>query len=212
MILKFIKNQRLKKRRSNKKLLKTLYHELGHLFIAILYEDIFQIKLLVIDKKIAQKKSSLDVNGGLSITVSPSILRNFNDSEVFVSMSFGGMCSQNLFFISNEKDISNKIKSFIDSPDENMDNDGGVKDFEDAKPYIIKNAKVLGMDDEDYVKRILKINFDYLSNPEVWNFLERFADEVLQSRKLLFNRQEIFSIFEKIKVSKDKLHSIYLSA
>lgn len=121
------------------------------------------------------------------------------------------MCSQNLFFISHEKDISDKIKSFIDSPDKNMDNEGGVRDFEDAKPYIKKNAKEVGIDAVDYVRRILKLNFDYLSNPEVWFFLEKFADEVLKKRKLVFNREEIISIFDKRDVSREHLHSIYKS-
>lgn len=55
MIFKLIKESRRKKRLGNKFLLKTVYHELGHLFIALLFDDMFPITRLIIDKKKLKK-------------------------------------------------------------------------------------------------------------------------------------------------------------
>lgn len=118
------------------------------------------------------------------------------------------MCSQNLFFI-DEKEFEDQIKLFVASPDKNMNNEGAVQDIESSRKYIRQNAGELGVLFQDYVCMVLKINFEYLSRPDVWSFIKKFANAILLERKLIFDRKEILLICNEIGFDYKEFRAIY---
>lgn len=185
-------------RKKNKKLLKTTYHELGHLYVALLFDNFIPVTQLVIGKKgIKAKTGNNHLNGGVAYNID---MHNFNDInfvDQFIGVSLAGMCSQNLFFI-NREEFKIKIPLFVLQPDRYMNNEGGIADWELAKNNLTSNSIKLGMPSTQYREDIMEYIFSYLSRDEVWDSIDLFANILLRKRKMTLNRIEINSIINKI--------------
>lgn len=185
-------------RKKNKKLLKTTYHELGHLYVALLFDNFIPVTQLVIGKKGIKAKTGYNhLNGGVAYNID---MRNFNDInfvDQFIGVAMAGMCSQNLFFIRREE-FKIKIPLFVLKPDKYMNNEGGIDDWNLARDILINNSGKLGIPSSKYREEIMMYIFSYLSNDEVWNSIDLFANILLKRRKMTLNRIEINSIITKI--------------
>lgn len=185
-------------RKKNKKLLKTTYHELGHLYVALLFDHFIPVTQLVIGKKgIKVKTGNNHLNGGVAYNID---MRNFNDInfvDQFIGVSLAGMCSQNLFFI-NREEFKIKIPLFVLQPDRYMNNEGGIADWELAKNNLTSNSIKLGIPNTQYREDIMEYIFSYLSRDEVWDSIDLFTNILLRKRKMTLNRIEINSIINKI--------------
>jgi hypothetical protein len=185
-------------RKKNKRLLKTTYHELGHLYVALLFDNFIPVTQLVIGKKgIEAKTGNKDWNGGVAYNINKSNFNDVNFVDQFIAVALAGMCSQNLFFTSREE-FKIKIPLFVLNPDKYMNNEGGIPDWVLAKSNLISNSGKLGIPITKYREEIMMYIFSYLSNDEVWYSIDLFANILLKRRKMALNRIEINSIINKI--------------
>lgn len=142
-------------RKKNKKLLKTTYHELGHLYVALLFDNFIPVTQLVIGKKaIKAKTGNKDWNGGVAYNINPLNFNDINFVDQFIGVALAGMCSQNLFFTSREE-FNTKILLFVLNPDKYMNNEGGIPDWELAKTYLVNNSAKLRIPSAKYRKEII---------------------------------------------------------
>jgi len=179
----FSAKSRYNKRIKNPTIVKTVYHELGHVYLALLFDSYIKLSKCFIGKDIISAMTSQkNWNGGVSYDIDlKAVIKSIDLSDRMACVTFGGMCSQNLHF-SKFSEFKQKIEFFLSSPDQNMNNEGGIQDFETAKPILIRNHNSLNKIYIDYLREILYFNFKYLSDKNVWQSIELFAN-ILLSKK-----------------------------
>ncbi len=199
-------------RRRNPKLLKTCYHEMGHFLLVHLFSDDFEMNIITANKKMANNKV-VNSNGGLGFVLKTTETIDVYDKICVIGLA--GMCSQNLFFADNEnKSHAVVIPVFIESPDSEMNNEGGIGDFEIVQQnlYRIFNLKKINLN--TYRKELLAFCFDYLSDEKVWNIAGELVDFLIKKWNLTLEKKEIVDFLEKNNLLKEleKINLKYLNS
>lgn len=185
-----------------------VYHELGHLFLALLFFPEFPSSKLTIGRQfLSEDDRSKGWHGGITFNIHREhILNSLDQSDRYISILLAGICTQNLFLL-DVRDFEERVNYFLFSPFENMDTRGGAPDVQFAKPFIQNNLKNLLKNDLDYIKEILSFNFNYLTNPIVWKAIKSFAEVILESEKSVLTNQEMYTIIRTLEFDQFLVHN-----
>ncbi len=191
----------MEERLRNPEIMQAIYHELGHLYLALLFNADFEVSKFVADKEYL---SDMEKEKGwrAHLTFNFKYLHNMNSLDVtdkFVCICMAGLCNQNLYY-TNKKEFKKKIEEFLMPPFEKMNRSGGIPDYQIAQPYIANNGKLLKKNDLNYIREILAFNFSYLSRKKVWESIEEFAKIILQKKIMVLEEKEILEIIKKIEL------------
>lgn len=191
----------MKERLKNPEIMQAIYHELGHLYLVLLFNADFEILKFVADKEYLSEVEK-EKGWRAHLTFNFKYLHNMNSPDVsdkFVCICMAGLCNQNLYYI-DENEFGKKIEEFLVPPFENMNRSGGIPDYQIAQPYIANNGKLLKKHELEYIREILAFNFSYLSRKKVWESIEEFAKIILQKEIMILEEKEILEITKKIEL------------
>ena len=188
---------------NNKEIRQAVYHELGHLFLAFLYFPEFPFSKFVCNKAFLSEEDKLKGwRGGMTFNLFLNeIIKSTNASDKFISICFGGLCTQNLYDL-DKTDFKRKIEFYLISPFENMNTDGVQEDYDMAKPFLLSNQQKLKKTQLEYLTEILSFNFNFFSQELVWNSLEEFADIIFKNKLGMLTDIEAINIARNINFGK----------
>lgn len=101
----FDESERLKARLENPEIIQAVYHELGHLYLSLLFNSEFPILTFTCDKEfLSDAEKSKGWRAGVTLDIDLSYLFTSVDlSDKFICICFAGICSQNLHFVGKKE-------------------------------------------------------------------------------------------------------------
>ncbi len=182
-----------KKRLKNEELVRTAYHEIGHLILAYLFQNDCEIHKVSINKR-KMKKINPNYNAGCQILIKWEYTADILDKEIVIA--YGGMCIQSIYK-SNSADFNELIPSIVTNPNKFRKDEGCDKDKEIIKKYIQNLLYSTGYTSSQYREYLLQFILDFMTTPECWKAIKCLTEKLLNKWNLELSFKEIQKLLKK---------------
>jgi len=171
---------------------KNAFHECGHAFLALLFEDEFDLKGVSLTPEIySAYVNTKDWGAVAHISPKKHMLKRptWEFTDKLILTLWGGLITQNIY-INGTGSFKQNINKYILNT-ELLDRNGFVGDWDLINQYMPELLRVRGISYEEYKIGLMKFLFDYFFIEEVWSAINSFSQLIMSKENVSLTESEI---------------------
>jgi len=173
---------------------KIAIHEASYAIVARLFQDYLDLKQVTICRKMLTAEAD-----PTKIDAANSGHMKRFDPEAFMAYgitNLAGIIGQNIATEGREAFAARK-QEILDNPN-TLDTEWGGKDLPDFRNNLLVNRHRYNMEESDYHQFCIGFLIDYLTIPQVWDAVEKFADALIDQADEKMGEQVLTSFFPAV--------------